>query len=428
VDAGPLPARPQAAEGPRPGEGHPGEGGADADLAVVGAGILGLAVASALLARRPELRVVVLERQSSVGTEQTGHNSGVIHSGVYYRPGSLKALLCVEGARRMYAYCDRHELPYERCGKLIVATEQSELAMLDTLEQRGLANGVAGLRRVRGGDLAEIEPHARGLAALHVPETGIVDYGAVARSLALGLESRGGAVVCNAAVHTVERRRRRIVLHGERGELRARGAIFCAGGWTDVLLRATGATSDLRVVPFRGQYLLLRPQARHLVRSLVYPVPDPTLPFLGVHLTRRIDGNVLIGPSALMVAAPDAYRLGRVDRASLARTLSWPGTYRVARRWWRTALEEVAMAASRRRLVAAAARFVPELRAGDTMPGPAGVRAQAVSRSGELVDDFRIAEHDRALHVQNAPSPAATSSLALAELIADRAEPYLNPA
>jgi 2-hydroxyglutarate dehydrogenase len=368
----------------------------------------------------------VLEREERVAMHQTGHNSGVVHSGVYYRPGSLKARLCVEGARRLYAYCDEHGLAYERCGKLIVATRPDELPVLATLEERGRANGVEGLRRLGPAGLAELEPHVRGLEALHVPGTGIVDFGAVARSLSSDLVARGGAVVCGAAVEGVERRGGRVVLRHARGELQARRAIFCAGGWSDVLARAAGVADDLRIVPFRGQYLLLRPEARRLVRSLIYPVPDPTLPFLGVHLTKRVDGEVLVGPSALMAGAPDAYELGRVERASLRRTLTWPGTYRVARRWWRTALDELAMAASRRYLVRAAARFVPELTPADTLAGPAGVRAQAVGRGGELVDDFLLAEHGGTVHVRNAPSPAATSSLALAELIVDRAEQSLQ--
>ena len=400
--------------------------GSDYDVAIVGAGILGLSVATALLRRRPGARLVVLERGPDVGGHQTGHNSGVIHSGVYYRPGSLKAELCVDGARRMYDYCDEHGIPYERCGKVIVATRPSDVPVLDTLEERGTANGVTGLRRVRGAELAELEPHVRAVEALHVPETGIVDYGAVARSLARGSTTRArpssATPVCTASCAG----RARLVVSHAQGELRAKGAIFCAGGWADVLAKAAGVADDLRIVPFRGQYLLLRPQARRLVRSLIYPVPDPTLPFLGVHLTKRIDGEILIGPSALMAGAPDAYRLRHVDGDSLRRTLAWPGTYQVARRWWRTALDEIAMAASRRYLVHAAARFVPELRADDTLPGPAGVRAQAVSRSGDLVDDFLLAEHDGMVHVRNAPSPAATSSLALGDLIVDRAAQYLE--
>jgi (S)-2-hydroxyglutarate dehydrogenase len=394
----------------------------EADVAIIGAGILGLAVATALVARRPALRLVVLEREARVAAHQTGHNSGVIHSGVYYRPGSLKARLCVEGARRMYAHCDEHGIATERCGKLIVATAPAELPLLAELEERGRANGVPGLRRIAGGEIAEIEPHVRGLAALHLPQTGIVDYVAVARSLADGLGRSGVEVAIGTGVEAISQRGGRTVLRHRRGELVARGTIVCAGGWADTLAPASEARAEVRIVPFRGQYLMLRPEARHLVRALVYPVPDTRLPFLGVHLTKRIDGELLLGPSALMAGAPDAYRLAHIDARSLARTLSWPGTYRVARRWWRTALDEIAMASSRKRLVAAAARFVPELESRHTLDGPAGVRAQAVGRRGELIDDFLVAGDGRTLHVRNAPSPAATSSLALADLIVERAE------
>jgi 2-hydroxyglutarate dehydrogenase len=394
----------------------------EVDVAIIGAGILGLAVATALATRRPVLQLVVLEREARVGAHQTGHNSGVIHSGVYYRPGSLKARLCVEGARRMYAYCEEHGVATERCGKLIVATEPAELPLLAELEERGRANGISGLRRLAGGEIAEIEPHVRGLGALHLPETGIVDYGAVARSLADALRQRGVEVATGTGVEAVTERGGRAVLRHRRGELLARGTIVCAGGWADTLAPRVGEGDDVRVVPFRGQYLRLAPEARHLVRALVYPVPDTRLPFLGVHLTKRIDGEILLGPSALMAGAPDAYRLARVDPRSLARTLTWPGTYRVARRWWRTALDEIAMAASRSRLVEAASRFVPELDRSRALEGPAGVRAQAVDRRGEFVDDFLVAGDGCTLHVRNAPSPAATSSLALADLIVDRAE------
>jgi (S)-2-hydroxyglutarate dehydrogenase len=398
----------------------------ECDVAIVGSGILGLAVANALLTRRPDLRLVVLERESVVGAHQTGHNSGVIHSGVYYRPGSLKAQLCVEGARRMYAYCDERAIAYERCGKLIVAADAHELPALDSLEERAKENGVSGVRRLRGAEIAEVEPHARGLEAIHVADTGITDFGAVARSLARDLEERGAEVVLDAEVRGVARRRRGVALSSAGGEIAARAAVFCAGAWGDLLARAAGLGEPTRIVPFRGQYLRLRPERRHLARALIYPLPDPRLPFLGVHLTKRIDGEILIGPSALMAAAPDAYDLRHVDRGSVVRTMTWPGTYRLARRWWRTGVDEIAMAASRRRLVASAARLVPDLRVEDTLPGPAGVRAQAVGRGGELIDDFLIDEGEGVVHVRNAPSPAATSSLALADLIADRAEQQLG--
>jgi (S)-2-hydroxyglutarate dehydrogenase len=392
------------------------------DLAVVGAGILGLAVARELLLRDPDLGVRVLEREDRVAVHQTGHNSGVVHAGIYYAPGSLKARLCVEGARELYEFCERHRVPVERCGKVIVAVTADELPGLDALEWRGRQNGVPGLRRVDRDGLRELEPHAEGVAALHSPATGIVDFPAVARALARDLEDRGGRLQLGTEVTGVDSRASEVVLRTSAGEVAARHAVFCAGAWSDRLALAAGAPADPRIVPFRGAYLRLRPERRHLVRSLIYPVPDPSLPFLGVHLTRHIDGDVLVGPTALVVGARDAYRLRRISARDVATTLAWPGTWRMGRRWWRTGLLEIGYAASRRAFVRAARRYVPDLEPGDVLPGPSGVRAQALSRDGALVDDFVISQTGRAMHVRNAPSPAATSSLAIARLIADRAQ------
>jgi len=398
----------------------------ECDVAVVGAGILGLAVARELLARHPELSVRVLEKEAGVGRHQTGHNSGVVHAGIYYAPGSLKARLCVEGARDLYEYCERNGIAHERCGKVIVALDESEVPGLDELERRGRANGVPGLRRLDGAGLREVEPHARGVAALHSPETGIADFGGVARRLAHDLEASGAPVHTGCAVEAAVPASGRLALRHSRGETRARHAVFCAGLWSDRLAVAAGGSPDPRIVPFRGGYLRLRPERRHLVRSLIYPVPDPTLPFLGVHLTRHADGDVLVGPTALMVGARDGYRIGRLRPRDLGATLAWPGTWRLMRRFWRTGLTEMRHAASRRALVAAAAEFVPGLTVDDVSDGPAGVRAQALGRDGRLVDDFVFSETERALHVRNAPSPAATSSFAIARLVADRAETSLG--
>jgi (S)-2-hydroxyglutarate dehydrogenase len=385
---------------------------AECDLAVVGGGIVGLAVARELTRRRPDLCAVVLERAPVVASGQTGANSGVIHAGIYYAPGSLKAQLCVAGAAEMYDFCDEHGVRYERCGKVIVARREGELGGLDELERRGRANGVPGLRRLSPSELQEIEPHCRGVAALHSPATGIVDFAEVARALARELEEKGVSVVTDCGVEGVERRPGRIgLVYG--GETRARFAVFCAGAAADRLAVAAGASPDPRIVPFRGAYLYLRPERAELVRSLIYPVPDPSLPFLGVHLSRHIDGHVSLGPTALL--APRA-----------ARDFTWPGTWRMARRWWRTGLTEIHHALSRRALAAAAAGYVPEIGPRDFDGGFSGVRAQAVARDGGLVDDFVVSETERALHVRNAPSPAATSSFALARLIADRAEPGLD--
>jgi 2-hydroxyglutarate dehydrogenase len=393
----------------------------ECDLAIVGAGIVGLATAHELQRRRPDARVVVLEREDRVGVHQTGSNSGVAHAGIYYKPGSLKAKLCVEGIRRMYDFCDEHGVAYERCGKVIVALDRSELDRLDELERRGHANGVPGLRRIGPDELGELEPHAAGIEALHSPQTGIVDFGGVARALAGQVEAGGGVVATSCGVSGFERTNGRTRIAHARGETRARQVIVCAGAWSDRLAVAAGADPDPRIVPFRGGYLTLRAEKRHLVRSLIYPVPDPELPFLGVHLTKRVDGEILLGPTALVVGALDAYKLSRFRARDLRATLGWPGSWKMMRRFWKTGISELRMAASRRAFVEACARYVPELEVGDVTDGPAGIRAQAVGRDGALVDDFVFSEAEGALFVRNAPSPAATSSLAIADHIADRA-------
>lgn len=400
---------------------------ATADVVIVGAGIVGLAVAREELRRRPGSSVVVLEREREVGFHQTGHNSGVIHAGIYYKPGSLKARLSREGAAELYEYCDEKGIPARRAGKLIVALEPSELPGLDELERRGIANGVPGLRRLRMEEVPEIEPHVTGVAALHSPDTGVVDFKAVSRAFAGDVASAGGQVVTGCEVGRVRDADGGVVVSHAGGELRSKSAVVCAGAWSDVQAKRAGDTEDPRILPFRGAWLKIRPERRDLVNGMVYPVPDPGLPFLGVHFTRGIDDEVLIGPTALLVGARDAYRLSTVRRSDVRSTLEWPGTYRMARRWWRTGAREMHHAARRPAMVTDAARYIPELKLEDVEPGPAGVRAQAVGRDGALIDDFVVTSTRRTLHVRNAPSPAATSSLALARLIVDRAEAAQAP-
>jgi L-2-hydroxyglutarate oxidase len=397
------------------------------DRVIVGAGILGLAVARELLARNPSARVAVVDQADEVAAHQTSHNSGVIHAGVYYAPGSLKARLCVQGAALMYEYCERHGIDVNRIGKLIIATDARELPGLDELERRARANGVPGIRRIGAAEIREIEPHAIGVAALHSPNTGIVDFAAVCRQLGADVQAAGAELRLGWPVEDVRANGRQIRVVGPDGDaVDATGAIFCAGLWSDRLAVRAGAPADPRIVPFRGGYLRLASQRRSLVRGLVYPVPDPALPFLGVHLTPQIDGEVVLGPSALLVGARDAYGLRTVRGRDVVDTLSWPGTWRMARRWWKTGLQEIHLAANRRAFAAQAARYVPALRSRDMTPGFAGVRAQAVGRDGRLVDDFVISHTPRAVHVRNAPSPAATSSLALAAQIVDTAEQQLG--
>jgi (S)-2-hydroxyglutarate dehydrogenase len=388
---------------------------------VVGGGILGLAAARELLARRSGARLAVLERERQLAAHQTGHTSGVVHAGVYYAPGSLKARLCVEGAAELRRYCEQREIPFDAHGKLIVAVDEGELPRLDELERRGRQNGVPGLRRVGGDEIAEIEPHARGLAALHSPATAVVDFAAVARSFSADVCAAGGTVHGGCAVIGGDADGRGITIRHSAGTTRAGAAVFCAGLWADRLAVSAGAPQDPRIVPFRGAYRRLRRERRALVRASVYPVPDPALPFLGAHLTRGIDGEALVGPSALIAPARDAYRLRTVRSPDLASAIAWPGTWRLAARHWRAGASELHRAASRRAFAAQASRLVPELRPADLVAGPAGVRAQALGRDGRLVDDFVVHRTERAVHVRNAPSPAATAALALARLIADRA-------
>jgi L-2-hydroxyglutarate oxidase LhgO len=391
------------------------------DVAVIGAGIVGLAVAREIRARYPDMDVVVLEREQTVGAHQTGHNSGVIHSGVYYRPGSLKARLCVEGSALMYGYCDAHGIPYERCGKLIVALRPDELPGLAELERRGNANGVPGLRRVPGDEIPDIEPAARGIAALHCPSTGIVDYRAVTRSLETELRAQGVGVRLGVAVADIRRDGKTTRLTHNRGGTEARVVVSCAGLWSDRLAVRAGAASDPRIVPFRGAYLTLKDTGTPIVKGLVYPVADDALPFLGVHVTKDVTGAVTLGPTAMMVGARDGYRLSRMRARDVWETASWPGTWRMARRYWRTGVEELRMAGSRGRFLDLAARYVPAVRDAGLLPGStSGVRAQALARDGSLVDDFVISATPGAIHVRNAPSPAATSSLALARELVDR--------
>jgi L-2-hydroxyglutarate oxidase len=391
------------------------------DLVVVGGGILGLAVARELLIRRPGASLTLLEREPRLAAHQTSHSSGVIHAGIYYRPGSLKARLCVEGAGLLYGYCEQRGIEARRDGKLIVAASGDELPRLDELERRGRANGVADLRRLGAREIAAVEPHAAGVAALHSPNTGVVDFARVSEELAADVRRAGGRIVTAVGVRRLRGEDGSVRVEHDRGETVAGLAVACAGAWSDRLAVASGAPPEPRIVPFRGGYLRLRAQRTELVRGSIYPVPDPELPFLGAHASRTIDGRVLIGPSALLVAARDAYRPWRLRPSDLAATISWPGSWRLAWRFRRTAIGELARAASPAAFVRDLRRLLPELEPGDVEAGPAGIRAQALARDGSLIDDFVLHRTEGAVHVRNAPSPAATSCLALAHLIADRA-------
>jgi len=390
--------------------------GAVRDAVVVGGGIIGLAVARELGRRRPDLRVVVLEKEREVASHQTGRNSGVVHAGVYYAPGSLKATLCRRGVGLLGAYCAERGLPWQECGKLVVAVEEAELPRLAELERRATANGVPGLRLLDAPGLRQVEPAATGIAALHSPSTAITDYRAVSRALRDDVLDAGGQVRLGARVTALEDSRSGVrVRTADGAALEAELVLACAGLHSDTVAALSGAAPEPRIVPFRGDYYLLTAQRRDLVRGLVYPVPDPRYPFLGIHLTKRVDGAVLVGPTAVLAGATEGYTLGTVRPRELAATLAYPGVWALARRHWRTGAGELHRSASRAAFVREAQRLLPGLRQEDVVRGPAGVRAQALTRTGELVDDFVIERRGRVVHVRNAPSPGATSSLAIAE-------------
>jgi (S)-2-hydroxyglutarate dehydrogenase len=388
-------------------------------VVVVGGGIIGTAVARRLLEVRPDTRVTLLEKENRLAAHQSGHNSGVVHAGIYYPPGSLKATLCRRGVGLLREFCAEHGLAYDRCGKLIVALDEPERRRLGALHERAIANGVPGVRLLATGELTEVEPCVTGVAGLHSPETAVVDFAAVTRALGAEAVRLGATIHLAVEVTGFDRTGRHVVVRTTQGEHVADAVIVCAGLDGDRVARLAGDSAEPRIVPFRGEFLALRPGRRHLVRGLVYPVPDPRFPFLGVHFTRRLDGQVLLGPNAVLALAREGYRWRDVRFADLAETLAWRGFYRMAGRHWRTGLREMAGSLSKRVVVRQARRYVPALTVGDVVRGPSGVRAQAVAGDGTLVDDFRISRRGGVLAVRNAPSPAATSSLAIAEHVVD---------
>lgn len=391
------------------------------DLVVVGAGIVGLAVARELLGRYPRVRLALLEKEPAIGQHQTGHNSGVIHGGLYYQPGSLKARLCTRGRELMYAYCDEQGIPYRKVGKLVVALREEELPRLEELHRRGTANGVPGLEVIGAERLREMEPHAAGIRALFSPQTGIVDFGRVARSYARQVSERGGEIRLGSPVTSIARRQGRVLLKTNTDVVDTRALITCGGLHSDRLARMTGGEESPKIVPFRGDYYLLRPERHSLVRGNIYPVPDPAFPFLGVHFTPRMDGAVWLGPNAVLAFAREGYRRSDVNPTDLLEALTYPGFQALARKFWRTGLDEMVRDFSRTAFVRELQRYIPELRPDDVIPGPSGVRAQAVGADGSMADDFVFGSAPQVIHVRNAPSPAATSSLAIAEVIAERA-------
>lgn len=391
------------------------------DLVVVGGGLIGLATASSYLDRHPSARVAVLEKERELALHQSGRNSGVVHAGLYYPAGSQKALLCRRGRSALLRFADEHAVPYEVCGKLVVALDASELPRLDELHRRGTANGVAGLRALGAEELREVEPAVAGLRALHVPETAVIDFRLVAAALAAAIESRGGRVLLAQAVVALDQRPGglQLVRSAAGLELETRSVVCCAGLQADRLAGAAGrGAGDYRVVPFRGDFYELAAPARPLVRGLVYPVPDPAFPFLGVHFTRRIDGAVWAGPNAVPSFAREGYSRRAIDLRDARDLLAYPGVWRLARRYARTAARELWRDLVKRAAVREMQRYLPALERRDVSYGPSGMRAQVLRRDGTLVDDFVLERRDGVLHVVNAPSPAATASLAIGAWVA----------
>lgn len=393
-------------------------------IGIIGGGIVGLAIGRELARRRPGVEITVFEKEGRLAAHQTGHNSGVVHAGIYYRPGSLKAELCTRGRLLLRDYCAEHRLPYVECGKLVVAVEDSELARLARLEQTAGENSVPGLRRIGPEEIAEIEPHATGRAALHSPATAITDYVAVAQSLAAEIEASGGRIRLSTRVVGLERRGARTALLTNRGAHVVDELVVCAGLQADRVSRladgATGSRPELTIVPFRGEYLAVHGPKQGLVRGMIYPVPDPRYPFLGVHFTRRVSGELEVGPNAVLALRREGYRWAQVSPKDAAGLALWPGFWHLARTHWRTGWDELRGSLSISRFMQAASRYVPEIGPADVTRAGAGVRAQAVDRSGGLVDDFRITAEGGITCVRNAPSPAATSSLAIAAHVVDR--------
>ena len=390
-----------------------------ADLLIIGAGIVGLATALEASRRFPGMHILVVEKEDHVAAHQTGHNSGVIHSGLYYKTGSLKARNCVAGAVSMKRFCAEQGVPFEECGKLVVATSPEQVPRLEQLHQRGIANGVPGLRMLGPEEFREIEPHCAGIRALQVPTTGIVDYTVVANKYAELIERAGGAIVLDAKVMGLHEDGQTNVVETRAGDFRARYVINCAGLYSDAVARMAGVHTDLEIVPFRGEYYEVKPECRHLVKALIYPVPDPRFPFLGVHFTRRVNGSVEAGPNAVLALRREGYTGAGVDLSEATETLRFPGFWKMARKYWRMGLAEQYRSWMKAAFVKSLQKMLPEMQESDLAPGGSGVRAQAVDRNGNLLDDFHFVHSGRMIHVCNVPSPAATASPEIGKEIVD---------
>ncbi|MGA9800977.1 MAG: L-2-hydroxyglutarate oxidase, partial [Terriglobales bacterium] len=391
------------------------------DIVIIGGGIVGLSTAMHATRTLPQLRLLLVEKEDSVARHQSGHNSGVIHSGIYYKPGSLKAKFCVEGAAAMVDFCREHNIPHEICGKVIVATSPAEIPRLNILLERGQANGLAGLRMLQPEELREIEPHCSGILGIRVPSTGITDYAAVSRKYAEIIAAQGGTVSTGTEVQRVLPRGSEMMVETTRGTFAAKYVINCAGLHSDRVSRMAGQKPEVRIVPFRGEYYFLAPEREHLVRTLIYPVPDPKFPFLGVHFTRRIQGGVDAGPNAVLALKREGYKRTDFNFKDLAGTLAYPGFWHMAGKYWRDGAGEYYRSLSKGAFVKALQQLVPEIVSSDLVADGSGVRAQAVRPDGSLVDDFQFVLADKMLHVWNVPSPAATASLPIGRHLVEMA-------
>jgi L-2-hydroxyglutarate oxidase LhgO len=392
------------------------------DLAVIGGGIIGLSVAMEAVERFPSLNVVVLEKEARVASHQTGHNSGVIHSGVYYKPGSLKAKNCVAGAAAMVRFCKEYDIPHDICGKVIVATDKEDMPGLEELRRRGEANGVAGIEMIGPERLKEMEPHCEGVAALHVPSTGIVDYVEVANKYAERVLANGGRILTDSEVCNIGKTSDEIVFETRKATIAATWAVNCAGLHSDRIARLAGDDNGLRIIPFRGEYYELAPEKRALVKNLIYPVADPRFPFLGVHFTRKMRGGIEVGPNAVLALKREGYSKAALDIRDAMEVVSFLGFWRMASKYWSSGIAEYYRSLNKRAFTRALQKLVPEVRPSDLVGAGAGVRAQAVDRSGRLLDDFSIVQSKQIIHVCNVPSPAATASLLIGKQVVDMAE------
>lgn len=391
------------------------------NVVVIGGGIVGLASALKIKEKNPNYKVAVIEKERTIAQHQTGHNSGVIHSGLYYKPGSFKAQNCVDGYQMLLDFCNEEEIPYELTGKVVVATKDSQLDALNTLHERGMANGLRGIKKLTGEEIKEYEPHVAGVSGLYVPQTGIIDYKVVADKYAEKFKHFGGEIFSSNKLKSFKEERGFIHVHTENERLTTRVVVNCSGLYTDKIAKLTGAKIDFKIVPFRGEYYKVKPEKAHLVKNLIYPVPDPSFPFLGVHFTRHIDGGIEAGPNAVLAFAREGYKKSQINMKELLGTLFYPGFMRVAYKYWKTGFGEMYRSYSKGAFTRALQELIPEIQKKDLIKGGAGVRAQACDRKGGLIDDFLVVEHDKFINVGNAPSPAATSSLAIGERVAEMA-------